>query len=85
MRECYITPYSTCHGVDGLEGDNLRYGHVHGAELSLQILRVVVAEDVLRPAAVTDAHDHRGMVAGVREDLTACGKRTSTLSSVGWA
>ena len=69
--------------MDSLEGDNLRYGHVHRAELSFQILRVIVAEDVLRPAAVTDAHDHRRMVSGIREDLTTYGKMTSSLSSVG--
>ena len=59
----------TCHGVDRLEGDNLWHGHVDLAQQLFEVFRVVMSEDVLRSAAVTDAHDHRGVVASVREDL----------------
>ena len=57
--------------MDGLEGNNLWHGHVDLAEQLFEVFRVVVSEDVFRSAAVTDAHDHGGVVASVREDLTA--------------
>jgi hypothetical protein len=41
-----------------------------GEEL-FQVLRIVVAEDVLGHAAVLDALDHGGVVAGVGEDVAA--------------
>ena len=64
----------TVHGVHGLEGDDLGHGDVHLAQELLQVVRVVVAEDVLRRAAVQDALDHGGVVPRVRENVGTWGR-----------
>ena len=43
------------HGMDRLEGDDLGRARPRLGQQLLQVGRVVVAEDVLRHAAVTDA------------------------------
>ena len=59
------------HRIDALERDQL--GHVgrQGGELAVEIHRVVVGEDHGAGAAVADALDHRGMVAGVGQHHAA--------------
>ncbi len=56
------------HRVDALEGDELRPRRVHRGEQTVEIGRVVVAEDVPVGARVADALYHRGMVLRVGED-----------------
>lgn len=62
----------TSHGVDGFEGYDLGLPGIGLLQELLQVLHVIVAEHMLRNAAVADALDHRGVVASIREDLTAC-------------
>ena len=59
------------HRVDALEGDDLRRGAIELLQLRFEIGEVVVPEDVLRPAAIADAGDHRGVVLLVGEDDAA--------------
>ncbi len=56
------------HGVDGLEGDDLRHARRILCEQLIQMRDIVVAEDALGSAAVADALDHRGMVQRIGED-----------------
>ena len=56
------------HGVDALEGDHLRRLAADLLEQLLEMPEVVMAEDVLRAAAMADALDHRGVVLLVGED-----------------
>src|SRR6185312_2958128 len=59
------------HGIDALEGDELGAARVAAGEPALEIGGVVMREDLLLGAAVTDALDHRGMVERVGEDHAA--------------
>ncbi|MNN28597.1 hypothetical protein D3C81_1421750 [compost metagenome] len=56
------------HRIDALEGDQLGRINRRGGQQFFEVFKVVVAEDVARTAAVTDALDHRGVVQGVGED-----------------
>lgn len=55
----------TVHGVDGLEGDDLRHVGRQGGQAGLQVGDVVVGEHLAAGAAVADALDHGGVVLGV--------------------
>ena len=57
----------TRHRVDSFEGDDLRDVSRHRLQELLQMPWVVVPEYVLWDAAVPDALDHWGVVAGIRE------------------
>ena len=59
------------HGVDALEGDDLRRAGRQRLELRLEIGDVVVAEDAFLALPVADALDHRRVVLLVREDDAA--------------
>src|SRR5581483_5658297 len=50
------------HGVDALEGNQLRSLRVRRAQQLLEMLHVVVAEDAPIAARLADAVDHRGMI-----------------------
>lgn len=58
----------TVHGIDALEGDQLRLVIGNGCELSLEIIEIVVRENALLAAAIADAGDHRRVVLLVRKD-----------------
>ena len=58
----------TIHGVDALEDDDLGAVEGEGAEELLEVGGVVVPEDELVGAAVSDALDQRGVVLGVGEE-----------------
>ncbi len=59
------------HRIDGFEADQLRPRRVAARQQSLEIGRVVVAEDVLLGAAVANALDHRGVIEGIGVDDAA--------------
>jgi len=59
--------YIAIHRIDRFKGDQLRAPRCHVAQLPLQVGGVVVPEDSLLCPAVTNAFDHRGVVALVRE------------------
>ena len=65
-----MDPTLTVHGVDGLKGHDLGFGGISLLQHLSQIGHIVVAENKFRSTAVSDSHDHRGVVARVRVDLT---------------
>ena len=62
----------TGHGMNCFKGDDFWNLGIHFSQLFFQMSRVVVAEHGLIGAAGPDAHDHGGMVARVRENVTPC-------------
>lgn len=62
----------TVHGVHGFKRHYFRRLGVGALQQLLQVFTVVVAEDDAFRSAVPDALNHRGVVARVRVDLTAC-------------
>ena len=62
------------HRVDALESDDLRRLARNLLQLGFEIAEVVVQEDLLRPAAIADTGDHRGVILLVRKD-DAAGKQ----------
>ena len=66
------TTRRTGHGVYGLERHDLGCGDVGLGQQLFQVSCVVVAEQVLRNAAVEDAVNHRRVVADIGKYLTLC-------------
>ena len=60
----------TGHGMNCFEGDDFWHLGIHFSQLFFQMSCVVVAEHGLLGAAGPDAHDHGGVIARVRENVT---------------
>ena len=56
------------HGIDALEGDQLRRSRIGGGEQFLEVGEVIVPEDVPGTPTAPDARDHRVVVQRVGED-----------------
>ena len=62
----------TGHGMNCFKGDDFWNLGIHFSQLFFQMSCVVVTKQGFLGAAGADTHDHGGMIARVRENVTPC-------------